>query len=440
MPISLADTIINSTCRETVASQNQCKDYTPEPNPTSERVFHPSLDAGVQPYPCGDTTPKPNVSSGRTMRTSWNAVVSQSYNFLPSRIEEPRAAQTSSKKEDTKEKNTANVENGKKEYFCGNFDLEVKRKHTNSQGEYLVEIGDHIANRYEIVKEIDSGSFGKVLECIDHKIHKSVAIKVFKKANESKRLANHEYKVCNLLSKSKTQTYIYKVKKLFEFRHHYFIVFELLNQNLTAFIEKNHCNPLSKSLVKRIVVQLLGGLSYIHSQNIIHCDLKPENILFLHPNKSSIRVIDFGHSCFTNQKIHDYIQSRFYRAPEIMLQCGYGTPIDVWSLGCVVGEMLLGVPIFQGNDEKEMIGSIITVLGMPPERLVKKSRAKHLLKNDLLTPRRVPLKTIFCKFDTEIIKFLESCLKWEPEERITAQEGLNCIWIKRPNSRSCSAS
>ena len=382
-------------------------------------------------------TPQPIRASERTIRPSWDAVVSRSYNFLPEHICGSMTPQIPSKKEEIKGKNQ---KKGKIEYFFGNKNIEVNRNYTSNEGDYLVEIGDHIANRYEILKEIDSGSFGKVLECIDHKIHQSVAIKVFKRSHESKRIANHEYKVCNLLSKSKTQTYIYKVRKLIEFRFHYFIVFELLNLNLSTFLANNHCNPLSKSLVKRIVIQLLGGLSYIHSQNIIHCDLKPENILFLHPNKSSIRIIDFGHSCFTNQKIYDYIQSRFYRAPEIMLQCGYGTPIDIWSLGCVVGEMLLGVPIFQGNDEQEMIASIITVLGMPPERLIKKSRAKHLLTNYSLTPGIMPLRTIFSEFETEIIKFLETCLQWESEERVTAQEGLNCSWVNRPHGRSYSAS
>ena len=81
----------------------------------------------------------------------------------------------------------------------------------------------------------------------------------------------------------------------------------------------------------------------------MHCDLKPENVMLRQPNRSIIKVIDFGSSCLTDERIYTYIQSRFYRAPEVILGLPYGTPIDMWSFGCILDELLTGYPLFPGE-------------------------------------------------------------------------------------------
>ena len=78
---------------------------------------------------------------------------------------------------------------------------------------------------------------------------------------------------------------------------------------------------------------MLQALKFMRDENIIHCDMKPENILLKSKDKSGIKVIDFGSSCFSDQRIYTYIQSRFYRAPEIVLGIPYNFAIDMWSLG-----------------------------------------------------------------------------------------------------------
>ena len=90
----------------------------------------------------------------------------------------------------------------------------------------------------------------------------------------------------------------------------------------------------------------------MRQQKIVHCDLKPENILLKEPNKSGIKVIDFGSSCFENEKIYTYIQSRFYRAPEIILEIEYSVGIDMWSLGCIAAELHSGYPLFPGDQRQ----------------------------------------------------------------------------------------
>ena len=80
----------------------------------------------------------------------------------------------------------------------------------------------------------------------------------------------------------------------------------------------------------------------MREHNIVHCDLKPENILLRKINKSGIKIIDFGSGCFEDQKIYTYIQSRFYRAPEIVLGIPYSSAIDMWSFGCILYELYVG--------------------------------------------------------------------------------------------------
>lgn len=95
--------------------------------------------------------------------------------------------------------------------------------------------------------------------------------------------------------------------------------------------------------------------------DIIHCDLKPENILLRHPKRSGVKLIDFGSSCKSNKRMYSYIQSRFYRAPEIMLGIGYTAAIDIWSLGCILVEMHTGEPLFSGSNQIDQMHKIVQV-------------------------------------------------------------------------------
>lgn len=114
----------------------------------------------------------------------------------------------------------------------------------------------------------------------------------------------------------------------------------------------------------------MQSLVFLREHSIIHCDLKPENILLKKPNKSGIKLIDFGSSCFSEEKIYTYIQSRFYRAPEIMLAIPYTSAIDMWSFGCILAELATGFPIFPGECEPEQMSLIIELIGMPPAEML----------------------------------------------------------------------
>ncbi len=124
------------------------------------------------------------------------------------------------------------------------------------------------------------------------------------------------------------------------------------------------------ALIKVFTKQILCALNSMKRRNIIHCDLKPENILLVSPESTAIKVIDLGTACYENKIVWTYIQSRYYRAPEVMLGIPYTSAIDMWSLGCVVYELYKGKPLFAGENEVEQMALIIQHRGVPPSHVL----------------------------------------------------------------------
>ena len=164
--------------------------------------------------------------------------------------------------------------------------------------------------------------------------------------------------------------------------------------------------------------------------------MKPENILLRKSNKSGIKVIDFGSGTYESEQFYTYIQSRFYRAPEIMLGIRYTPAIDMWSLGCILYELYVGFPIFAGEDEKEQMQCIMEVKGVPPRSLiVMASRRKVFFDDDyksLETPNskgkvrksnKKGLRKIKGCDDEDFVDFIDQCPEWKPEKRLTPELG-----------------
>lgn len=228
----------------------------------------------------------------------------------------------------------------------------------------------------------------------------------------------------------------------FYFRGHLCISTELLDMNLYEFIKSNSFRGFSLKLIRRFTKQMLSSLNLLKQHKVIHCDLKPENILVRHPMHSEIKVIDFGSSCFENEKVYTYIQSRFYRSPEVILGMTYGLPIDMWSLGCILAELYTGVPIFPGENEQEQLACIMEVFGPPEKHLIEKSTRKKLFFDSMGKPRltvsskgrrrRPSSKTLqqAIKCDDEpFLDFLARCLRWDPDRRLKPEEAIRHEFI-----------
>jgi dual specificity protein kinase YAK1 len=166
------------------------------------------------------------------------------------------------------------------------------------------------------------------------------------------------------------QHHILRLRDSFIHRSHLCLVFELLSSNLYELIKQNQFQGLSTQLVKVFMAQLLDAMTVLKDARLIHCDLKPENILLKSLQSPQIKVIDFGSACHERQTVYTYIQSRFYRSPEVLLGMAYTASIDMWSLGCIAVELFLGLPLFPGTSEYNQLTRIIEMLGLPPQSML----------------------------------------------------------------------
>ncbi len=238
--------------------------------------------------------------------------------------------------------------------------------------------------RFEILKILGKGSFGQVLKCYDHKLGSHIALKIVRNEKRFHRQAQEEIRILEHLKKQdKDNTFnVIHMYESFSFRNHICITFELLSMNLYELIKKNKFAGFSLQLVRKFTHSILQCLDALTKNKIIHCDLKPENILLKQQGRSGIKVIDYGSSCYEHQRIYTYIQSRFYRAPEVILGAKYGMPIDMWSLGCIIAELLTGYPLFPGEDEADQLACIIELIGMPPNKILEVSkRARNFISS-----------------------------------------------------------
>lgn len=338
----------------------------------------------------------------------------------------------------------------------------------DDQGSYQMVVHDHVAYRYEVLKVLGKGSFGQVLKAYDHKTQQHVALKVVRNERRFHRQANEEIRILEHLRKQDRENTHNIVHLLdhFTFRNHVCLTFELLSINLYELIKKNKFQGFSLALVKKFAHSILLCLENLHRNRIIHCDLKPENILLKQLGRSGIKVIDFGSSCYEHQRIYTYIQSRFYRAPEVILGGKYGMAIDMWSLGCILAELLTGYPLFPGEDEMDQLSCMMEVLGMPPVKTLENSKRSRTFFSSKGHPRYCgvtvnPDNSVTysgsrsrrgkyrgspdskelsralkgCE-DPLFLDFLKHCLIWDPALRLTPGQALRHNWLRRKLPRA----
>jgi len=226
---------------------------------------------------------------------------------------------------------------------------------------------------------------------------------------------------------------IIRLMSYFMYSSHLCLVFEMLGPNLYELLKKRQFRGLPMGAVRTLIRQATEGIKLLGRRNVVHCDLKPENILMVRsedlegaiaeckikgeeqitnanstlgdrsmatsaaskladPNTPStmgreseeqwIKLIDFGSACFEGQTTHTYIQSRFYRSPEVLVGLPYDSAIDIWSLGCVAAELFLGLPILPGVHEHDQLGRILEMIGPVPDWMLEQgSKSSKFFKN-----------------------------------------------------------
>lgn len=214
-----------------------------------------------------------------------------------------------------------------------------------------------------------------------------------------------------------------------------YLICDYMESDLHAVIRANILEEIHKQY---IIYQLLKSLKYMHSGQMLHRDIKPSNILL--NSDCQVKVCDFGlarsivqqNDNAQNPVLTDYVATRWYRAPEILLgSTSYTKGVDLWSVGCILGELLSGKPIFPGTSTMNQLDRIMEVTGRPSQEDVEaiKSPFAATMLDSLPMSRPRPLKEMFPSASVEALDLLRLCMQFNPTKRISAKEALRHPYV-----------
>lgn len=318
--------------------------------------------------------------------------------------------------------------------------------------EFAIVMNSIIAGRYYVTEFLGSAAFSKVVQAHDLYVGRDVCLKIIKNDKDFFDQSLDEIKLLKYVNKHDPadEHHILRLYDYFYYQEHLFIVTELLKANLYEFQKFNQesCGEpyFTFSRLQVITQQCLEALMYLHSLGIMHCDLKPENILIKSYRRCEIKVIDLGSSCFETDNLSLYVQSRSYRAPEVMLGLPYDQKIDLWSLGCILAELCSGEVLFPNEGVVTILARIIGIIGpIDTEMLLKGMETdKYFTKEydlfhinedtneiEYIVPDISSLEHYLGISDRGFINFLKYLLQINPKRRPTAREALRHPWLSR---------
>ncbi|XP_022775341.1 mitogen-activated protein kinase 7 isoform X1 [Durio zibethinus] len=304
--------------------------------------------------------------------------------------------------------------------------VKPRGKHYYSMWQTLFEID----TKYVPIKPIGRGAYGVVCSSINRETNEKVAIKKINNVFENRVDALRTLRELKLLRHIRHDNVIALKDVMMPTQRASFkdvyLVYELMDTDLHQIIKSSQ--PLSNDHCKYFIFQLLRGLKYLHSANILHRDLKPGNLL-VNAN-CDLKICDFGlarTSRGNEQFMTEYVVTRWYRAPELLLCCdNYGTSIDVWSVGCIFAEILGRKPIFPGTECLNQLKLIINVLGSQREadlEFIDNPKARRYIKS-LPYSRGTHFSHLYPQADPLAIDLLQRMLVFDPSKRITVTEAL----------------
>jgi serine/threonine protein kinase len=247
---------------------------------------------------------------------------------------------------------------------------------------YPIEADALIAGRYQILSLLGSAAFSDAIECYDIVTDRYVCVKIIKRHKDF-FMGLDEIKLLRYLNSHDPHDdrNIVQLLDYFFFKEHIFLVSELLKENLYECGKRlRHAGEPSYFTIprlQRVAKQVLVALEFLHSLDLVHTDLKPENILFKSYSRCEVKVIDFGSSCFTHEELSYYVQSRSYRAPEVIIGVPYNTKIDLWSLGCIIAELYTGRVLFPNDSVQTLLARVVGLFGPFPDSLLRRGRFAH---------------------------------------------------------------
>jgi len=355
----------------------------------------------------------------------------------------------------------------------------------DKEGHLIYKTGDILQGRYKILGELGEGTFGKVVKCEDLYKGRTIAIKIIKNVKKYREAAKLEINVLNKLAKydPKGNNYCVMMYDCFDYHGHQCIAFELLGQSVFDFLKDNNYYPYPLEQVRQVAYELCLSVSFLHQHRLTHTDLKPENILFYNSDylkdypatskkkenedrartkvrilkNAEIRLIDFGSTTFDHEHHSSIVQTRHYRAPEVIMELGWDQACDVWSVGCIVFELAMGFMLFDTHSSIEHLAMMERVLGQIPVKMAEKSKLKYFSKGKLKwdedssagrhVRRKVkPLARYIPREERgntdweEMFELIGLMLRYDPSKRLTLSECIQHPFLQKFKLRSSSRS
>ncbi|XP_078595823.1 mitogen-activated protein kinase 14-like isoform X4 [Branchiostoma floridae x Branchiostoma japonicum] len=291
-----------------------------------------------------------------------------------------------------------------------------------------------IPERYQMLTPIGSGAYGQVCSAFDQQLQHKVAIKKLARPFQSEIHAKRSYRELRLLKHMEHENVIGLLNVMtptltFEDFQDVYLVTPLMGADLNNIVK---CQKLTDDHVQFLVYQVLRGLKYIHSAGIIHRDLKPSNIAV--NEDCELKILDFGLARLADDAMTGYVATRWYRAPEIMLNwMHYNKTADIWSVGCIMAELLTGRPLFPGTDHIDQLKRIMELVGTPDQEFLQKisSESARSYVESLPKQSKKDFRGYFCGANPDAVDLLDKMLILDTDKRLTAEQALEHPYMRQ---------